>query len=1517
MGGVAALQIGLSPLGAEGAGGGLPGAVVKVLGGPAGAVLRARGRVGVVVQVLPHHIAGEQGGLGLKVQGEEVKVNVRAVGPALMELHGNGVLAVHQQIQRLARQADAAGLGLGGVGAAVLQVLRDALVIKAGDPGPVQVYGGRVVIEQAAHDLLHGRGVGNRDGGAEEVGLLVVAVLLVLFQKRTDGIASIHALGAAVLGAEAAGGSLPGAVVKVRLRPLGAARQAGGRIRPVVQIAPHRIPVNLGRRGVHTDHLGHVLQHGTAPAAHGPDVREVPADVLVRALLLQLIGGLVLAVLVVGRAVVHTLAVDGDVRTGQVVLIGGAFVHAVVAAADAGQIVISLEGAGKGHVSNHPGPAVGIAADKAHVVVPGDIVAGRIAVLHSGGAVVVKGRDAARLIVRLQIAHEVAVADGVVVLRHQTAVAVPAGNRAQGIALFDNAVVPLAQGGAPAVVGGVGPLHVHVGQPQLSDGAVVLKDKGRRSVHAGDRQAGDGVAVAVQGAVEGGNGLKLTGQLDVRGHVEVGVGMLPNQVQVLGRADFKNLAGVGLIMDLILGQAHHIAAAGADLGFQLVGAGDLLHLPANLGRGGHAVVIDVRVPVAFSQEVQVEGHLPAAVGGVLHRQIPLVAAAAQEGGRLADFRLVQHNGLVPHGGQNLDKVGVDLVDHILGVLAELEIAGGHDNRVGQHVGPAGRAQLAAVGKVHGGVVRAPGQQAGKGQDRVLVGVALILHAPDRLAGHLVGIGAGEAGRLHGVVVADHNLIFGGQPGEIFIEAHLVGGLAVDVVDLHPDHAGFLAALEEVPGILLGIQAAVIAGGRRILPQPDFDRIFQCRAVIDDFLDRGKLLVQGAAEVVPALNQVELDAELGGVVAVLLIARDGGGTAALGCPHGAARLNPAGIAGKQLLVHGVGHIGDHIAVGKVVEVVGNNRQAPGGIFPGDKRLAVVIPILGLQHAAALGAQPHPGPVIDVGLGDAHIGGLVRQLEGGQGAQQTSHADARHGRGLGGHLHILDALVVGAVAVLIKGGGICWQGKAGVIPRNRVFSLGQVILDGNSVVIRPHVQGHGGPAACHREGGLVVMVAGLGVHAPGLVGLVQRGLNRPAQNSVLPQLHTVRRQAQCGPLQHGCAVQGHGVAQLSLSVHIDGGHQFAVGALHLVADLVGLLLGDRLPATAQSRTAQVLVHDPDSLKIPADALIGLLLSELLGGLVRALQIVGRAVGNRGTIDRHVAAGQVICKGSVTVVAAADAGVVPIVDRAQRAAAENHVALIYGAGVAIAADDAAVVRLGGDVTLHIAVEHLGGILAPGSDAAALAPAGHITDKIAILNRVIVLRHNAAGAVSAGDRACHITLLNRTMVLEAQARSPAGFRRIGAGDLHVSQGQRPDCTTVFPHQGVCFPVAGQRVAVDGVAGAVQRAGKTFNGGDALAVKGDVRIQLVICLSGLASPVDGLDGLDKLAGVRDQIGFLLGAETVQLQSRRGCAGLLLLRRNGGIGRRKQLEQHEHGQTGGSEPFKRMFHTFLLTFYHF
>ena len=39
-----------------------------------------------------------------------------------------------------------------------------------------------------------------------------------------------------------------------------------------------------------------------------------------------------------------------------------------------------------------------------------------------------------------------------------------------------------------------------------------------------------------------------------------------------------------------------------------------------------------------------------------------------------------------------------------------------------------------------------------------------------------------------------------------------------------------------------------------------------------------------------------------------------------------------------------------------------------------------------------------------------------------------------------------------------------------------------------------------------------------------------------------------------------------------------------------------------------------------------------------------------------------------------------------------------------------------------------------------------------------------------------------------------------------------------------------------------------------------------------------GLDErLDKLAGVRDQIGVLLGAETVQLQGRRGCAGLLLL----------------------------------------
>ena len=1197
--------------------------------------------------------------------------------------------------------------------------------------------------------------------------------------------------------------------------------------------------------------FSYIFQHRTAFCVHHPNIREIPADGLVGGLLFELVGSLVLAVHVVGRAAGYRGTVNRNIRTCQVILIGHGLIYAVVAATDARQIIAALQRTAQRDIAGHTGAVIGVTADKTHIIVVGSIAAARIAVFHRRGAIVVPGGDTAGLKIGFQRAHEVAVADGVIVFRHQSAIAVPAGNGTQRIALLNRAVILHAQRCAPAVVRRVGAFHIYIGQAQLPDRAVVLKDQGSGSIHAGDGQAGNGVPIAVNRAVQGRDGGKLAGQLNIRRYVESSVRMLPDQVKAIGRVDGKGLVCIRIVDDFFLRQAHHIAAAGADLGGELICARDLLDRAADLGSGVHVVIINIRIPLAFPEEGEIEGHFLFAVRAVLHSQIPVIAAAAQEGSRFANLRLLQHAGLIPHRGQVLDEVRIDLIDHVLGVLAELEIAGGHDDRIRQHMGPAGRAQLAAVGKVQRGVIRAACQQTGEGQDGILIRVALILHPADRLAGHLVGIGAREAGRLHRIVIADHDLILGSQPGEILIEADLIRRFAMDMVDLDAHNACILAALEEVACILFRIQSAVIAGGRRIFPQPDPDRVLERRAVIGNLLDRFKLLVQRIAEAVPAFDQVEFDPELGGIVAVLLVSLYRGSTAALGGPHRAAGLDPAGVAGEELLIQRIGNIGDHIAVGEIIQVVGNDCHTPRGVLFGFKRFAVFVPIFGMQHTVALGTQAHTRPVVDIGLGDADIRRLILQLKGRKRTQQAVRADCGNQGGLGGHLHVLDALIVGAVAILIECSRIRGDGETGIIAGNRVRTIRQVILDGNAVVIGAHVQGHGLVPAGHRESGLVIMVARLGVHAAGGIGFVKRGLHRLAQGCVLPHLNAVHRQAKGRALQNRHAVECYRVAELALAIYIDSGHNAAVRALHLI----GFLIRDNnrrlFPAALERRASQVIIHRPDGVKIPADVRIGSLLLQFFRSLIQALHIVGSAVSDGIAIDCYIVAGQVVDKGGVVpVVAAADAGMVPVVCGGQRAAAHNHIPLIYRTRIAVAADDAAVVGLGRDVTLHIAVEHLAGVLVPGSNAAGLTPAGHVAQEIAVLDGSIVLCGNTARTMAAGDTAFHIALLDGAVVLEAQAAAAAGLCRIGAGNRDICQCQVPNGAFIFPHQRIRLKITGQAVTFDRMPCAVQRAGEFGDGWNGFALERNIFIQLIIGFRIFPTDVDGIDGHCQLVRV-------------------------------------------------------------------
>ena len=239
----------------EGTCGGLPAVRDERSRRPAGAVVarifRVTRRVAAVVQIGPLGLAVQQGvGSGQSLGGEgharHGEVDIRAARCTVVQLHGHHIFAGLQCCKGFAIR-DGKGLsyrtGRCNVGAETAVAVA-AIIVEAFHLDAIDIENHSVVIGDGARDCGHGRGVSHIDRGAEIVGGDVVGVAGAAVQLyRRAGKSP------AVLRAEAAGSSLPLAVVKASGGPAGAViicifRISGG-IGIVVQIGPYRAGVDL------------------------------------------------------------------------------------------------------------------------------------------------------------------------------------------------------------------------------------------------------------------------------------------------------------------------------------------------------------------------------------------------------------------------------------------------------------------------------------------------------------------------------------------------------------------------------------------------------------------------------------------------------------------------------------------------------------------------------------------------------------------------------------------------------------------------------------------------------------------------------------------------------------------------------------------------------------------------------------------------------------------------------------------------------------------------------------------------------------------------------------------------------------------------------------------------------------------------------------------------------------------------------------------------------------------------
>ena len=167
-----------------------------------------------------------------------------------MDLHGDGVFPIYQACkQQGIGHRDLAGLGCSGIGAAVLEVGGDLFVVKSGDLCAVEIDRGRIIINDAAGDLLDLRGVCHVDGRAEEEGLFIdffgFLPFLVLIQQCVGRISAAQVCNLPILCTKAACGGVPGRIDKLGICPIGAVRKARSRVCAVIQIRPNCTAADL------------------------------------------------------------------------------------------------------------------------------------------------------------------------------------------------------------------------------------------------------------------------------------------------------------------------------------------------------------------------------------------------------------------------------------------------------------------------------------------------------------------------------------------------------------------------------------------------------------------------------------------------------------------------------------------------------------------------------------------------------------------------------------------------------------------------------------------------------------------------------------------------------------------------------------------------------------------------------------------------------------------------------------------------------------------------------------------------------------------------------------------------------------------------------------------------------------------------------------------------------------------------------------------------------------------------
>ncbi len=223
--------------------------------------------------------------------------------------------------------------------------------------------------------------------------------------------------------------------------------------------------------------------------------------------------------------------------------------------------------------------------------------------------------------------------------------------------------------------------------------------------------------------------------------------------------------------------------------------------------GVHGVAVDLGGVPAPSEEPQRHAQCPVVFVGN-RSEVPDVALPS-DGDRVVAHHAVEEPGLVP-ARRHVLQIRESRVGAVVLRGVGQHLRGAEEHRVQRELG--GRRRLhagAEPGRIPGhveharGVVGRPAHEPGEREDGRLLRwiplwphVVVLLHPGDPFAGHHVGVGACQAGRLDGLVRVDHDFVAGRGVDDPLVVAH---GFLVVVAAVHPaqHELGGVAGLDRV------------------------------------------------------------------------------------------------------------------------------------------------------------------------------------------------------------------------------------------------------------------------------------------------------------------------------------------------------------------------------------------------------------------------------------------------------------------------------------------------------------------------------------------------------------------------------------------------------------------------------------------------------------------------------------------------------------------------------------------------